>query len=101
MTSANGARSPLDGITVLDMTIWQNGPWATAMLSDMGADVIKVEDPVKGDPGRVTRVYLSSERPVNHYFQTMNRNKRAMTIDLKQGGGARDLLPPRREWPTW
>ena len=87
MTSANGARSPLDGITVLDMTIWQNGPWATAMLSDMGADVIKVEDPVKGDPGRVTRVYLSSERPVNHYFQTMNRNKRAMTIDLKQEEG--------------
>ena len=87
MTSANGARSPLDGITVLDMTIWQNGPWATVMLSDMGADVIKVEDPVKGDPGRVTRVYLPTERPVNHYFQTMNRNKRAMTLDLKQPEG--------------
>ena len=91
MTSANGAHSPLDGITVLDMTIWQNGPWATAMLSDMGADVIKVEDPVNGDPGRVTRVYLPTERPVNHYFQTMNRNKRSMTLNLKSQEG-RDIF---------
>ncbi len=87
MTSPDQARSPLDDITVLDLTIWQNGPWATVLLSDMGADVIKIEDPVKGDPGRVTRVYLPEERPVNHYFQTMNRNKRAMTIDLKQEEG--------------
>lgn len=87
MTSPDQAHSPLDDITVLDLTIWQNGPWATVLLSDMGADVIKIEDPVKGDPGRVTRVYLPAERPVNHYFQTMNRNKRAMTLDLKQEEG--------------
>ena len=45
-------RSPLDGITILDLTIWQNGPWGTVMLSDMGANVIKLENPIAGDPGR-------------------------------------------------
>ncbi|MEE9284503.1 MAG: CoA transferase [Dehalococcoidia bacterium] len=76
-------RSPLDGIRVLDMTIWQNGPWGTVMLSDMGADVIKIEEPVSGDPGR--NVGMMSPRPqaINAYFETMNRNKRSMTLNLK------------------
>ena len=43
---------PLDGIHILDFTRYQNGPHATAMLSDMGADVLKVELPGDGDPGR-------------------------------------------------
>ena len=43
---------PLDGITVLDLTRYQNGPHATVMLSDMGAEIIKVEMPLVGDPGR-------------------------------------------------
>ena len=42
--------APLDGLTILDLTIWQNGPWATVMLSDMGASVIKIEDPSQGRP---------------------------------------------------
>jgi crotonobetainyl-CoA:carnitine CoA-transferase CaiB-like acyl-CoA transferase len=81
-------RSPLDGITVLDLTIWQNGPWATVMLSDMGANVIKIEDPDKGDPGRnMAAAGANVTRKVSHYFQTMNRNKRSMTLNLKHPEG--------------
>jgi len=45
----NGA---LEGIRILDCTIWQQGPAATTMLGDLGADVIRIEDPIRGDPGR-------------------------------------------------
>ena len=76
-------RSPLDGITVLDLTIWQNGPWGTAMLSDMGANVIKIENPVDGDPGRNVGMLGPSPAAINSYFETMNRNKRSMTLNLK------------------
>ena len=80
----NGVRGPLDGITILDMTIWQNGPWGTVMLADMGATVIKIEDPVKGDPGRTSALASLGPRPFNAYFETMNRSKRSMTLDLKR-----------------
>jgi len=80
-------RSPLDGITILDVTIWQNGPWGTVMLSDMGANVIKIEDKTLGDPGRTTTGQLIDPKPVNSYFETMNRNKRSVTLDLKNQQG--------------
>ena len=43
---------PLDGLRVIDWTIWQQGPVCSVMLGDLGADVIKVEERVGGDPGR-------------------------------------------------
>ena len=43
--------APLDGIRILDLTRYQNGPHATVMLSDMGAEILKVEMPGNGDPG--------------------------------------------------
>ncbi len=84
---------PLEGIRVLDWTIWQQGPIATSMLADMGADVIKIEQTGVGDPGR----YLFSAggasvagRP-NWYFESHNRNKRAITLDFSKAEG-REVL---------
>ncbi len=83
-------KSPLDGIKILDLTIWQNGPWGTVMLSDMGAEVIKIEDTVNGDPGRNSN-QGGPVTPIRSYFQTMNRNKRGMTLNLKSQEG-RDIF---------
>jgi crotonobetainyl-CoA:carnitine CoA-transferase CaiB-like acyl-CoA transferase len=80
---------PLDGIRVIVWTIWQQGPVCSVMLGDMGADVIKVEERVGGDPGRgVLRAQGLdlADRP-NFYFEANNRNKRGITVDLKKPEG--------------
>ena len=64
---------PLGGIRVVDFSMFVPGPFATSILADLGADVIKVEPP-RGDPGR-------SYVPVQ--FETENRNKRSIALDLK------------------
>src|SRR5438552_18012345 len=81
---------PLDGIRVVDWTIWQQGPVASVMLADLGADVIKVEERVGGDPGRgVLRAQgLDLKDRPNFYFEANNRIKRSLAIDLKKPDGA-------------
>lgn len=83
--------SPLEGIRILDWTIWQQGPVATAMLGDLGAEVIKIEERLAGDPGRgMKRVRgLVAELPGgrNFYFENNNRNKRGITVDLRKPEG--------------
>src|SRR3954467_752618 len=64
---------PLDGVRVVDFSMFVPGPFSTAILADLGADVIKVEPP-RGDPGR-------SYVPVQ--FETENRNKRSVVVNLK------------------
>jgi crotonobetainyl-CoA:carnitine CoA-transferase CaiB-like acyl-CoA transferase len=80
---------PLDGIRVVDWTIWQQGPVATAMLADLGAEVIKLEEREGGDPGRgilrMNGVDLA-DRP-NFYFEANNRGKKSLALDLKQPEG--------------
>src|SRR5215470_204932 len=80
---------PLEGYRVIDWTIWQQGPVCSALLGDLGADVIKVEERVGGDPGRgmakLSGVDLA-DRP-NFYFEANNRNKRGITVDLKKPEG--------------
>lgn len=85
-TNRPEATGPLSGVRVLDCTIWQAGPCATVLLSDLGADVIKVEDRTTGDPGRG---YMDAGAPdgVSGYFEAMNRNKRSITLDLKAPAG--------------
>ncbi|HZP41662.1 MAG TPA: CoA transferase [Candidatus Binatia bacterium] len=80
---------PLEGIRVVDWTIWQQGPVASVMLGDLGAEVIKVEERIGGDPGRgVLRAQGLdlSDRP-NFYFEANNRNKKSLTVDLKKPAG--------------
>lgn len=80
----------LEGIRVLDLTLWQQGPMATAMLADWGADVIKIEGPDSPDPGRAPVRYEVPGGP-NAYFEVHNRNKRGMVLDLKTDAG-RDVF---------
>ena len=74
---------PLDGIRILDFTRYQQGPYATVMLSDLGADVLKVE-PREGDPGR--SIGLEPDGWCA-YFEGHDRNKRSMTVDVRQPQG--------------
>lgn len=81
---------PLDGVRILDMTIWQQGTHATALLADLGADVIKIEGPANPDPGRALAA-LAPGATLNAYFENHNRGKRSLVLDVKQPAG-RDLL---------
>lgn len=72
---------PLDGIRILDLTTVILGPYATQILGDMGADVIKVETPA-GDSTRYTGPGRSSDMAA--LFMGVNRNKRSIVLDLKQ-----------------
>jgi formyl-CoA transferase/CoA:oxalate CoA-transferase len=76
---------PLDGITVLDLTRVLSGPYCTMLLADMGARVIKVEQPVKGDDTRAWGPpFLAGE---SAYFLSVNRNKESLTLDFKHPDG--------------
>ena len=77
--------APLDGITVLDLTRVLSGPYCTMLLADMGARVIKVEQPGKGDDTRAWGPpFLEGE---SAYFLSINRNKESVTLDFKHAGG--------------
>lgn len=82
-------RLPLDGIRVVDLTRVMTGPYGTMMLGDMGADVIKVELPGKGDDTRSWGPpFIDGE---STYFLSINRNKRSIALDLKSEGGCAAL----------
>lgn len=85
----------LEGIRVLDMTIWQQGTAASAMLADLGADVIKIEEP-SGDPGR-NLGRIENAGNISGYFQALNRGKRSIAIDLKQPKGREVFLRLARD----
>ena len=70
----------LDGIRVLDLTRILSGPFASMFLADMGAEVIKVEDPAMGDPVRHQGAAVNG---YSLYFANFNRNKRSLTLDLR------------------
>ena len=82
---------PLEGIRVLDWTQWQMGTVATSMLADYGAVVVHIENRVTGDAGRGLKFPTLGELPAgrNAYFETNNRGKKGIAIDLvKQEGKA-------------
>ncbi len=76
---------PLAGLTVLDMSHLAAGPWCTMVLADLGADVIKIENPDCGDMSRrAGSVYAGDQSAV---FLALNRNKRSVALDLKHPRG--------------
>lgn len=83
---------PLSGVFVIDLTIWGLGPLATVALADLGADVVKIEDPNGGDPSRNYLVPLGDvegafEDGRSSFFEAFNRGKRGVTLDLKTDKG--------------
>ena len=82
-------RKPLEGVRVLDLTIWQQGTYATALMADLGADVIKIEERASGDPGRFFQ--MQKDLGLSPYFEAHNRGKRSVALDLKSPEG-RDVL---------
>ncbi len=76
---------PLAGVRVVEWSIWQHGPVAGAMLGDLGADVIKVEEREGGDSGRA--MYAFEDTGASPYFEVNNRNKRSVAVDMKKPQG--------------
>ncbi len=77
-------KRPLEGIRVLDLTRLLPGPYATLILADLGAEVIKIEDPVAGDYARWGPPLVKT---MSVYFMALNRNKKSVIIDLKKEKG--------------
>lgn len=86
---------PLDHIKILDLSRTLAGPFCTMLLGDMGADIVKVEQPGKGDESRrFTPPTWDSE---STYFLASNRNKRSVTLNLKSEEGRNIVLELARE----
>ena len=85
MTSAG----PLAGIRILEVGVMLAGPYATMLLADLGAEVIKIEPP----DGEISRQVSDS------YFASLNRNKQSVCVDLRSEAGQQQLGELRREFP--
>jgi crotonobetainyl-CoA:carnitine CoA-transferase CaiB-like acyl-CoA transferase len=79
-------RRPLEDVRVLAIEQFGAGPWATLQLADLGAEVIKIEDPASGgDVGRSVPPYREGEDSL--YFEAFNRGKRSLSLDLRSAAG--------------
>jgi crotonobetainyl-CoA:carnitine CoA-transferase CaiB-like acyl-CoA transferase len=79
---------PLDGVRVLDLTRVVAGPYCTMMLGDMGAEVLKIEEPQHGDDSRGWGPFLDGW---SSFFLALNRSKKSVALDLKSERGAEAL----------
>lgn len=78
-------RKPLEGIRVIDMTTFMTGPFATMILGDLGAEVIKIEQPGEGDTARHIPPYFHEGDSL--YYISLNRNKKSITLNLTTDKG--------------
>ncbi|MGC6390851.1 MAG: CaiB/BaiF CoA transferase family protein [Alphaproteobacteria bacterium] len=85
--------APLHGLKVLDLTEHMAGPFCTMILADMGADVIKLERPGKGDSSR----HMGDATERNAYFRYINRSKQSLTLNYKSEKGREIFLDLVRE----
>ena len=79
----------LENVRVLDLSMNMPGPYLSMLMADNGAEVIKVEQPGTGDPGRVLGTV---EGPSTVFFRNLNRGKKSITLDLKSETGREKLL---------
>ncbi len=85
-----GPRLPLDGVRIIAFEQYGAGPWGTLPLADMGAEIIKVENPdTGGDVARYVPPYTGDQDSI--YFQSFNRSKKSITLNLKHPD-AKDVL---------
>lgn len=84
---------PLEGVRMLDLTHMLSGPYGAMILSDLGADTVKVEPPVTGEGTRrlLEKDPDNSIHSMGAYFFTLNRNKRSVVLDLKSEKGLNDF----------
>jgi CoA:oxalate CoA-transferase len=82
-------KGPLEGIRVLDMTWALAGPFCTMLLSDLGAEVIKVENPEEGDSSRKNFPHIEG---VSSYFLSVNRGKKSITVNLRHPEGKKIVM---------
>jgi crotonobetainyl-CoA:carnitine CoA-transferase CaiB-like acyl-CoA transferase len=85
---------PLAHIKILDLTRFVAGPFCTQLLADMGAEVIKIESPDRGDETRYRAAVVNGE---SWYFAGLNRNKKSLTLDLKSKEGKEIIRRLARE----
>ncbi len=76
---------PLQDVQILDLTRWMPGPYASLVLADLGATVLKVEEPRYGDPMR--HLLPSDDSEQNAFFELLNRDKQSLTLNLKSSEG--------------
>ncbi len=89
MTATPESQPPLTGITVLEVGVFMAAPYAALQLADLGARVIKVEDPRTGDPVRASGPFLDGE---SSPYLRLNRNKESVALDLKSPAGRAAFL---------
>ena len=80
--------APLDGLRIIDLTRVVAGPFCTMMLGDMGAEVLKIEEPTHGDDSRAWAPFIAG---AGSFFLALNRSKKSVALDLKTPEGA-DVL---------
>lgn len=79
----NDHKTPLQGLKILDFTTLLPGPYATMLLADMGAEVLRIESPTRPDMLRGLPPIIDTENPVSAAHATINRNKKSLALDLK------------------
>ncbi len=80
--------APLDGLRVIDLTRVVAGPFCTMMLGDMGAEVLKIEEPRHGDDSRGWAPFIEG---TGSFYLALNRSKKSVALDLKAPDGAAAL----------
>src|SRR5215510_4014699 len=88
MSQSSPTAGALEGIRVVDLSRFIAGPYCAMLLGDMGADVVKVEPPERGETSRTFGPFVEGE---SLYTMVFNRNKRSLTLDLRSDQG-KDVL---------